>query len=227
MHPVTFFTRLLPAVALFGTTLAGCSSKTTDPTPNGQMSLLLAPSLAPAPVVGGGSLTFTGGYVLIRKAEFEGTPKAGGPKVMVEHEQAATLDLATGAATPSFAWVVPPGVYTHVELELDLREDAGQPTVVAEGRYAPAAGAAVPVRFEYRGSDGIKAEPDGEVTIAATGGRFHVGLAPRIWFAPLTAAQFDGAQRVNGVIVLSKTVNVALYDQVVSHLKERNHADFD
>lgn len=227
MRPVAFFTRLLPACALLGAALAGCGHNTTDPAPNGQVALALAPNVAPAPVGGGGTLAFTGGYVLIRKAEFEGLPKAGGTKVSVEHEQAATLDLATGAATPAFAWVIPPGVYTRVELQLDLLEDAGRPTVVAEGRYAPAAGPAVPVRFEYRGSDGIKAEPAGEVTVPAGGATFRIGFAPRVWFAPLTAAQLNGAQRVNGAILLSKTVNAALYDQVVSHLKENDHADFD
>ena len=224
MTPFAFFTRVLPACTLLGA-LAGCG-RHTDPAPNGQVGLALAPNAAPAPVAGGGTLAFTGGYVLLRKAEFEGQPKAGGPKVMVEREQATTLDLATGAASPAFAWTIPPGVYTHVELELDLREDAGRPTVVAEGRYVPASGAAVPVRFEYSGSDGIKAEPDGEVTVQGAGSAFYVAFAPGRWFAPLTAAQLGGAQRVNGVIVLSKAVNPALYDQVVSQLKERDHADF-
>ena len=227
MTSFAFFTRVLPACTLLGVALAGCSDKKTDAAPNGQVALALAPNAAPSAVAGGGTLAFTGGYVLIRKAEFEGTPKAGGAKVLLEREQATTLDLATGVATPAFNWVVPPGVYTNVELELDLLEDAGRPTVVAEGRYVPVAGTMVPVRFEYRGSDGIKTEPKGEVTIPAGSATFRVGFAPRLWFAPLTAAQFDGAQRVNGTILLSKTVNTALYERVLSQMKERSFADFN
>ena len=83
------------------------------------------------------------------------------------------------------------------------------------------------MRFEYRGSDGIKTEPKGEVTIPAGSATFRVGFAPRVWFAPLTASELDGAQRVNGTIVLSKAVNTVLYERVLSQMKERSFADFN
>ena len=207
--------------------MASCGGDDDSPAPQGGVSVSVGMSKTPAPVPGStGTLAFTTGYVVISEVEFKGK-QANGAAVSFEQKQVTTLDLATGLASPNLLLPIPAGTYKEVKLEVEIKDEDNRPSIVTEGTYTNAAGAATPVRFEFNSGESFEAESKREVTLAAnTPVTSKILFEPRVWFAPITATQLDNAQRVNGRILINESTNRTLFNIVADRLDDLTETTF-
>ena len=204
-------------------------SKADDATPqDGGLTLSARLNTSPVTVAGStGTLAFTRGYVVVDEVKFKGKLKNGG-EVTYKEKQVTTIDLATGLASPAFRFTIPPATYTDLKLEVEIEDEANRPSIMAEGVYVNAAGASTPVRFEFNSGEEFEAKSNREITIAAsTLLTSKIVFDPRVWFAPITATQFDNARRVNGVILIDESTNSGLFNIVADRLDDLTEVTFD
>ena len=215
------------SLAVSSLVMASCGGDDDSPAPQGGVSVSVGMSKTPAPVPGStGTLAFTTGYVVISEVEFKGK-QANGAAVSFEQKQVTTLDLATGLASPNLLLPIPAGTYKEVKLEVEIKDEDNRPSIVTEGTYTNAAGAATPVRFEFNSGESFEAESKREVTLAAnTPVTSKILFEPRVWFAPITATQLDNAQRVNGRILINESTNRTLFNIVADRLDDLTETTF-
>ena len=211
------------------TWVAVSCSKADDATPQpagGSLSARL--NTAPVAVAGStGTLAFTKGYVVVDEVEFKGKLRNGG-EITYKEKQITTIDLATGLASPAFRFTIPPATYTELKLKVEIEDENNRPSVVTEGVYVNAAGVSTPVRFEFNSGEEFEAKSNRETIIAvSTPLTSKIVFDPRVWFAPITATQLDGARRVNGVILINESTNSGLFNIIADRLDDLTEVTFE
>lgn len=223
------FTKSLVAL-LFGVlTLASCSKddESASATLNLQFSVNNNPvSTANARLANAETLTFQGGKVTIREVVFDADLADGSNSISITHEQIAEIDLATGTVTPEVAIQLPANRYESVYLGIEIQDENDIPSVVVNGTFHDSSNESVPVRFEFNSGEVFEAEA---ATISLTEEQDVVGritFAPHHWFSTISTEQLEAASRVDGVIVISETVNANLFSIVADRLDDATEAVF-
>ncbi|TYP77326.1 hypothetical protein [Aquimarina intermedia] len=175
------------------------------------------------------SLKFTSGYIWLTEVEFEGH-YASGDSIEVEVKRSSKIDLATGVATPSLDdIVIPTGDFVELELEVELRDEDAQPSIVMEGTYTRTDGSQAPIRFEYNSGETFEAEYEKPVTILdGETVLSRIVFDPNIWFSVVPNDALDNATvNADGVIVISGTSNQGIFDLVADRLDESTESEFE
>lgn len=223
------FTKSLGALVLGVLILASCSKE--DETANATINLQFsvnnnAVSTANARVANAETLTFQGGTVTIREVVFDADLADGSNSISITHEQIADIDLATGTVTPNVAIQVPANRYESVYLGIEIQDENDIPSVVVDGTFHDSSNESVPVRFEFNSGEVFEAEAE---TINLTEDQDVVGrinFDPNYWFSTISTEQLEAATRVDGVIVISETVNANLFSIVADRLDDATEAVF-
>lgn len=206
--------------------LAGCQKEDNKTAGNLRIAIGMDQRAVPRQT-GVPSLVFTGGYVVVREVVFDGD-RSGGGTVSFTEEKITTIDLVTGTANPPFAMTIPAGVYTGVYLGIEIQDETARPSVVATGTFTNALGVQTPVRFEFNSGEVFEASSDVPVTILHdTPVTARISFDPHDWFSVITPTQLDNATRTNGVIIISETLNPALFTLVADRLDDFTEADFE
>lgn len=175
------------------------------------------------------TLQFTSGHVIISEIEFEGDRKGKGD-VSISHEQITKIDLATGVSTSPINIAIPAGVYSSVELEVEILDDDNTHplAILAEGTYTDSNNKVIPIRFESNSDEEFEASTNAEVTIKpGTSPIANIVFDPLEWFSTITTAQLDNAKKnSNGVIVISENMNTDIYETVVDKLDDKTKIIF-
>lgn len=172
------------------------------------------------------SLVFNSGYVIVREVDFKGT-KSDQTILTISEEKITTIDLVTGVASPLFDMNIPAGTYTRVNLGIEIQDENDKPSVVAEGVYTNDVGVTTPVRFEFNSGEVFEANSNGPVTLTQeTPATAKIKFDPHVWFSTITKTQLNNATRTNGVIIISETINAALFDIVADKLDDATEAVF-
>lgn len=164
-----------------------------------------------------GAVSFTEGYIAISALEFEAEAENDAVEIEFELEQNTLIDFATGNTTPNInSIVIPAGTYEEVKVEIELREDSEEPSILLMGTYIAADGTEHDLRLEFFSDESFEVEEEGvivfeedQVAVA------QITFDPALWFAAVTDEHFANATKnENGVIVISTTENNDIYSLI-------------
>lgn len=180
------------------------------------MAAAQAAAQAAAPAV-----TFTDGFITIREIEFEAENEAIGRRISIEHEQIVRIDFATGETTPTLEPVlIPAGTYSYVSISVELLDESDEPGMVLLGTYTRTDGSTVPLRFEFNSGEVFEAEGEDVTFGEEMSAMALITFDPGVWFSVISANRLDNAELVNGVLVVSETVNEDIFNDVADRLDE-------
>ena len=166
------------------------------------------------------TLEFTSGTIRLTQIQFE-TETDEGDSIEVNIEQVVEIDFATGATTPDLSGLTfPVGVYSEVEVELELLDENNIPSIVLEGTFTDANDQAHPIRFEFNSGETFEVEREGRIVFEAGAQVLaEVTFDPGVWFAGVSREELSAARKnENGVIVISETSNPEIFDIVADGL---------
>jgi len=125
------------------------------------------------------------------------------------------------------------GEYEEIELELDLIDYKNEPSIYLEGVFRGQPSGDVKVIFEYFGDDiDFEVEIEGEDDRYFRIDRINNPLAlfeinAQLWFRGVSDAEFENAQKENGVIRISRNSNASIYSKVVSNIKSSSEIEIE
>lgn len=141
------------------------------------------------------SLVFNSGYVVVREVVFDGD-RSNDRSVSITEEKITTIDLVTGKANPPFVMNIPPGIYTSVNLGIEIQDETSRPSVVAEGMYTSSTGTTTPVRFEFNSGEVFEANSVSPITLSqSTPVTAKITFDPHVWFSSITRTQLENAKK--------------------------------
>jgi hypothetical protein len=175
------------------------------------------------------NLRLTNGFIQIKELELdvEGRDASGEfeKEIEIEFDDIKKVTFDEFDRSVDFFINIPEGEYNEIELEMDLIEYRNEPSIFIEGVYSKE-GTDIPVRFQYFGDEidfKVEIESDDDDNYFKID-RVNNPLAlfeinALNWFSQITDGEFNNAEITDGVIVLSRQSNKALYDKVKSKLE--------
>jgi hypothetical protein len=197
-----------------------CNKEEVSPEPKAQVGLQFNTVKTEGTLAGRGtanSVQFDSGYITFSKIEFEAETDNDSTEIEFEFEGTVKLDFATGTTSPNInAISFPAGTYEEIEVEIKLAEGTTEPAVVLNGIFTDALGLVHPLRFEFNSTESFEVEKEGLITFTDNQSVLtQVTFNPVAWFAGVTPEQLSNAsENADGVIVISKTSNTAIFDIV-------------
>lgn len=172
-----------------------------------------------------GSINWATASINVAKIEFSAT-KSGSGAINLETKN---LYLVNALKPDSLSGTVAiaSGVYEHNEFSLTLSSSVTNPPLLLTGTYIEASGTKIPVRFEMNQAQVVKLEaPRVEVTAGTYLARVTVQLNALV--TGLTASDFGQTTRTgtNNTIIISNTINKALYDKLVARFTSTLSVNF-
>jgi len=171
------------------------------------------------------TIEFLTGQVTISEIVFDGDI-IGSESVSISHEQVATIDLATGIVSPAVEVIIPYGDYNAVNLGIEILDEDDSPSVMAQGTYTDANNVVTEVHFEFNSGEVFEAEAESYSFVEGTRAIAQIDFSPAVWFSQVTEAMLDGADRVDGVIMINETTNSDIFDMVADKLDDATEASF-
>lgn len=164
-----------------------------------------------------GTVYFAEGYIAISTLEFKAESERNAVEVEFELEQNTLIDFATGTTTPDInSILIPAGTYDEVSIEMELREDSEEPSILLFGTYLAPDGVEHAVRLEFFSDESFEVEREGLIVFEQDQAAVaQIIFDPSVWFAAVTDDHFANATKdENGVIVVSSTENNEIYNLV-------------
>jgi hypothetical protein len=163
------------------------------------------------------TLEFTDGQIILESVDFELESDTDSLEMEFEIESYITVDFATGETTPDLSSIAPiPGIYTELEIEVELWDESDQPAIVLNGIWSDEEGETHPVRFEFDEDQSFEVEIEGEFmmdenTIMIA----QITFDPALWFSGILNDLFATATKdEDGIINISSDENTGIYDIV-------------
>ncbi|TXC85172.1 hypothetical protein [Luteibaculum oceani] len=223
---------VLLALVLSSAVVSCKKDEATEPNSQPQVAMKFKSNTEPFPVASAqefqalsfdsiNTLAFDSGYITLVEVEFQ--VQTGDDSVLVDFnlEQNIVIDFATGQTSPDISAVeIPAGIYSEVEVELELQDEGDEPGMVLFGSFVDTSGTSHKVRFEFNSGETFEVEKEGNVVFAVNQSVLTtVTFDPSAWFAGVKREQLIRATRDgNGVIVISETRNSEIFDIVADGL---------
>ncbi|EMS32352.1 hypothetical protein C943_01079 [Mariniradius saccharolyticus AK6] len=175
------------------------------------------------------NLRLTNGFIQIKELELdvEGRDSRGEfeKEIEIDFDDIKKVTFDEFDRSVDFFINIPEGEYKEIEFEMDLIEYRNEPSIFIEGVYSKE-GTEIPVRFQYFGDEidfKVEIESDDDDNYFKID-RMNNPLAlfeinALNWFSQITDAEFNNAEITEGVIVISRQSNKALYDKVKGKLE--------
>jgi hypothetical protein len=174
-------------------------------------------------------LVFTDGFIILSEVRFEAEGEVDSLEIEFELEQQTVIDFATGSTNPDISGIsIPAGTYEEVEIEIELEDEGDEPGVVLTGTFTHN-GESHPVRFEFNSGETFEIEMEGNVALTeGINALAEITLDPHVWFTTVTAEQLAAADKdINGVIVISETMNEDIFDIAADGLDLATDVEFE
>lgn len=172
-----------------------------------------------------GQLTFTKGKIKFREVVFDG--EMGGKSISETVEKIAVIDYSNGKITPQVFIDVPAGIYTDVNLGIEIQDEGKDPSIVIEGTYISSKdGKSRPIRFEFNSGEVFEANAQRVEIKEGTNLVGKITFDALDWFSVISSEELDNAVLTNGVIVISETRNSEIFDEVADRLDVATQAVF-
>ncbi|MBB4106447.1 hypothetical protein [Pedobacter zeae] len=172
-----------------------------------------------------GSINWSTASVNVAKIEFSAI-KSGSGAINLETKN---LYLVNALKPDSLSGTVAlaSGVYENNQFNLTLASSLTNPPLLLTGTYIEASGTKIPVRFEMNQAQVVKLEAKRvEVTAGTYVAKVTVQLNALV--TGLTASDFGQTTRTgsNNMIIISSTINRALYEKLVTRFTSTLSVDF-
>lgn len=171
------------------------------------------------------SLQFSSGSVTIREIIFDGEHKVDGSLSETE-QQITTINLVTGAASPSISTIIPAGEYNSINLGIELQDNGNEPNIVAFGTWTNAAGNRIPVKFEFFSGEVFEAEASSHTFESDGDPIAEISFSPSDWFSTITATMLNDADITNDTLFVNPSSNSDIFDIVADKLDDKTQATF-
>jgi len=128
---------------------------------------------------------------------------------------------------------IPEGEYKEIELELDLIDYRNEPSIYFEGQFTNLEGVTTTFKFEHFGDEiDFEVEIDGDDDNYFRVDRINNPLAlfqmnAVNWMKNLTIAEMNNAQRTNGVILISRNSNSAIYEKIRQNIEASSEIEVE
>jgi hypothetical protein len=172
------------------------------------------------------TLSFTSGSVNVSEIDFEAESKT----VEIEYELKKFLSIDLFNLSPILGSInIPEGTYEEVELKLVLKKSTVSSTIplTLKGTYKDANGLSTPVEFYFNEEYEIEIEAENVLVKSNTDYIGLVNLQLNKLLVNIGSNDLSGATKTNGVIVISNTSNLSLYNKFKFNLNDFGDCDFD
>lgn len=213
--------------------LTSCGEEETPSTPQagkGRITLAVATTSGAkktmnARIASPGQLSFTKGKIKFREVVFDG--EMGGKSISETVEKIAVIDYSDGKINPEVFIEIPTGIYTDVNLGVEIQDDGSDPSIVIEGTYMHSEdGRSLPIRFEFNSGEVFEANAQRVEIKEGTNLVGQITFDALDWFSVISAEELDNAVLANGVIIISETKNSDIFDEVADRLDVATQAVF-
>jgi hypothetical protein len=210
---------------------SACQKNGTSPAASGtQLSFAINADNSATPLtasVGGGlttnattgqaSIVWTSGIANI--AYFAMEAKKGNTEIEIKSKALTNIDLFAPIPAKISA-LIDTGTYKEIEIRVLLKKTtSANIPLTLKGTFTTLGGAKVPIEFDFNDDALIKAEADNVLvdgkTDLSTTIQFHLNKL----LTNTAAATLDKADRVGGTIVISSTVNAAIYNSIKANFE--------
>jgi len=172
--------------------------------------------------VNGAGITWTAGSAGVATTRLQ-AKKNDSTAVDYKSDPNAQVDLFGTVAITNIA--VPTGTFRHVEFHSELQPLNSKPSLHLEGTYT-AGGVTTPISFDVSTAITVKSTRD-SVVIAANGNYTAVTSVTLVTLTQdVTEADLKVADRTSGKIIISSTVNIAVYAKMLANLGKMQVVDF-
>lgn len=171
------------------------------------------------------SITWTAGHVFADKVEFE-AEKDDEFEISYEGRVRRKIDLFTSVPQQLTNITIPPGKYDEIGIEIDIANSAADTALVLRGAYNNN-GQTIPVLFFI--NELVELEAEAEDVIVNDNNDFQAlttfNLAQLT--AGVTGSMLNTATLTNGILVISKTSNQAIYTKMLDNLDDMDDVEID
>lgn len=170
------------------------------------------------------SLTWTSGKMNIAEIDFE----AKKDKIETEYQLKTPFSVDLLNLSPVLGNIsIPDGTYDEVELKLSLKKSTNSDILLTlKGNYTDAAGSKTPVEFYFNDDFEIEVEAEDLVADGTTDYLGLINVQLNKFLTNVSSANLDQAIRTNGIIIISATSNMDLYNTLKGNLNVFSDCDF-
>ena len=171
------------------------------------------------------TLSFTSGSVNVSEIDFE----AESETIEIEYELKKSLTIDLFNLSPILGSVnIPEGTYEEVELKLVLKKSTDNTIpLTLKGTYKDANGLSTPVEFYFNDEFEIEIEAENVLVQSNTDYIGLINLQLNKLLVNIGSNDISAATKTNGVIVISSSSNLNLYNKFKSNLNAFGDCDFD
>jgi hypothetical protein len=213
------FLTICMAIVITGTFLTSCKKNSSSPaaTSSSQMTFgVRAESTLDTVPASTATINWTAGTANISGFKFEA--RKHGLAIEVVSRNMTNVDLF--ALNPSLVGItLDTGTYNEIEIMVELsRSSTTDLPLVLKGSFTNTGGTAVPVEFDFNDNAEIKAEAKNVDVNGTTDLTTIIAMHLNKLLANVTATELGNATLTNGTIVISRTSNTHIYDQIKGDL---------
>ena len=158
------------------------------------------------------NVTWTSGVANISAFKLEA--KKRGVEIEVKSKSLTTVDIFA-TIPPAIVAVIDTGTYTEIELRVELAKSSGTDIpLVLKGTFKSTGGVTVPIEVDFNDDVTIKASAENITVDGAKDISTFVNIHLNRLMANVSSADIDAASRTSGAIVISSTVNAAIYSKI-------------
>lgn len=228
------------SLALAGLTLFSCSED-SDPDIIGEgdvrigMGVKLKNSGSAGARMMNTGIEVESGFLQIKKIELEteGVDENGDEfesELELKFKEIKKIDFNEFDAGVDFFINIPAGNYEEIEFEIDLIDNRNQPSIQLDGTYNYEDGSSVPMRFQVFGNDDddfdfeVELEGDDDDDLFFLDGVNNPFALFQIdakgWFVNVSTSELENAELTDGILLINKDKNKAIYGKVESRIKD-------
>ena len=214
------FLTICMAIVITSTFFTSCKKNSSAPaaTSSSQMTFgVRAESTMDTIPASTATINWTAGTANISGFKFEA--KKHGLAIEVVSRNMTNVDLF--ALNPSLVGItLDTGTYSEIEIMVELSRSSSTTDLplVLKGNFTNTGGTVVPVEFDFNDDAEIKASAHNVVVNGTTDLTTIIAMHLNKLLANVTATELNAATLTNGTIIISRTSNNRIYDQIKADL---------
>ncbi len=171
------------------------------------------------------SLTWSSGKMNVSEIDFE----AENNNLEIEYELKNLFNIDLLNLSPVLGNIsIPNGTYDEVELKLAMKKSTTSTIpLTLKGEYINSAGLKSPVEFYFNEDFEIEVEAEDLVVDGTTDYLGLINVQLNKFLTNVSSADLDQATKTNGVIIISVTSNINLYNKLKANLNVFGDCDFE
>lgn len=178
-------------------------------------------------------LNVNSGFLQIKDIELEteGVDKNGEfeREIKLKFPEIKKINFNELDASVDFFINIPAGNYEEIEFEIDVIDDKSEPSIQLDGTFQYLDGRAVPFKFQVFGNDDDDFDFNVELEAEDDDALFNIEavknplalleINAKGWFSSITPTELEKAVLTDGILLITKDKNAAIYQKVEAKIK--------